>query len=32
MIEANPVQPLELVTWIMRFDHSIKDKSKKITM
>jgi hypothetical protein len=30
MIQANPVQPSKLVTLIMRLDHNIKDKPKKI--
>jgi hypothetical protein len=30
--EVNPVQLSELMTQIMRLDHSIKSKSKKTTM
>jgi hypothetical protein len=32
MIEVNSVQPLKFVTRIMRLDHNIKDKQKKVTM
>jgi len=32
MITTNSVQPSELVTRIMRLDHNIKNKPKKITM
>jgi len=32
IIKANSVQLLEFITQIMRLDHNIKGKSKKLTM
>jgi len=32
MIEVNPIQSLKIVTQIMRSDHHIKGKIKKIIM